>query len=142
MHRRKFLETLLATGTTAWIAGAPSSLDAATLLQTPTATSPPPSSEIKRVLIVFKCHFDAGFIDTQANVIHRYFNVFFPKAIEPNSSAVPRAPITRTTLGPPAPGSSTNTSSKLRPNSAREWSKPSTPASSRGTHFHSVGKPS
>ena len=81
MRRRKFLETLLATGTTAWIAGAPSSLDAATLWQTPAVTPPPPSPEIKRVLILFKCHFDAGFIDTQANVVHRYFNEFFPKAI-------------------------------------------------------------
>jgi hypothetical protein len=30
---------------------------------------------------MFKCHFDAGFIDTQANVVHRYFNEYFPKAI-------------------------------------------------------------
>ncbi len=82
MHRRKFLEALLATGSTAWIAGTSSPLDAATLLQTPTATPPPPAPEIKRALIVFKCHFDAGFIDTQANVVHRYFNEFFPKAIE------------------------------------------------------------
>jgi hypothetical protein len=81
MRRRKFLETLLATGSSAWIAGA-SRLDAATLLQSPSATQHPPSPEIKRVLIVFKCHFDAGFIDTQANVVHRYFNGFFPKAID------------------------------------------------------------
>src|ERR1700733_6235492 len=82
MRRRKFLEALLATGSTAWIAGSSSSLDAATLLQTPQATPPLPSPEIKRVLVVFKCHFDAGFIDTQANVVYRYFNEFFPKAID------------------------------------------------------------
>jgi Domain of unknown function (DUF5054) len=83
MRRRKFLETLLATGSTAWIANTASTpLDAATLLQTPSAAPPPPSPEIKRVLVVFKCHFDAGFIDTQANVVHRYFNEFFPKAID------------------------------------------------------------
>jgi uncharacterized protein DUF5054 len=82
MRRRKFLETLLATGSSAWIAGASSQLDAATLFQTPSAAPPPPSLGIKRVLIVFKCHFDAGFIDTQANVVHRYFAEFFPKAIE------------------------------------------------------------
>ena len=82
MRRRKFLEALLATGSTAWIANAAAApLDAATLLQTPSTSSPAPSPEIKRVLIVFKCHFDAGFIDTQANVVHRYFNEFFPKAI-------------------------------------------------------------
>jgi hypothetical protein len=82
MRRRRFLETLLATGSTACIAGTSSPLGAKTFLQTPTATTPPPSPEIKRVLVVFKCHFDAGFIDTQANVVHRYFNEFFPKAIE------------------------------------------------------------
>src|SRR6201999_1799443 len=56
--------------------------DAASLLQTPAKTPPLPSPEIKRVHVVFKCHFDAGFIDTQANVVHRYFNEFFPKAID------------------------------------------------------------
>jgi hypothetical protein len=82
MRRRKFLETLLATGSTAWIAGASPTPDAVTFLQTPTAKPPAPSPQVKRVLVVFKCHFDAGFIDTQANVVHRYFNEFFPKAIE------------------------------------------------------------
>jgi hypothetical protein len=83
MRRRKFLETLLASGSTAWLANAAEfPLDAATLLQTPSAPPPKPSPEIKRVLVVFKCHFDAGFIDTQANVVHRYFAEFFPKAIE------------------------------------------------------------
>src|ERR1700742_4322706 len=81
MHRRKFLEALLATGSTAWVANA-STFDPTKLMQNPSATPPPPSPEIKRVLIVFKCHFDAGFIDTQANVVHRYFNEFFPKAID------------------------------------------------------------
>jgi hypothetical protein len=81
MRRRKFLEALLATGSTAWVANA-SPFDPTKLLQAPTAATPPPSPEIKRVLIVFKCHFDAGFIDTQANVVHRYFNEFFPKAID------------------------------------------------------------
>jgi hypothetical protein len=82
MHRRKFLEALLASGSTAWIANA-SPLDTTNaLLQNPSATQPSPAPEIKRVLVIFKCHFDAGFIDTQANVAHRYFNEFFPKAIE------------------------------------------------------------
>ena len=31
---------------------------------------------------MFKCHFDAGFIDTQYNVVHQYFNQYFPQAIE------------------------------------------------------------
>ncbi|HEX3120820.1 MAG TPA: DUF5054 domain-containing protein, partial [Candidatus Acidoferrum sp.] len=80
MRRRKFLEALLVTGSTAWVANA-APFDPTKLLQTPTAATPAPSPEIKRVLVVFKCHFDAGFIDTQANVVHRYFNEFFPKAI-------------------------------------------------------------
>jgi hypothetical protein len=81
MRRRKFLEALLATGSTAWVANA-TPFDPTKLLQTPDAPTPAPSPEIKRVLVVFKCHFDAGFIDTQANVVHRYFTEFFPKAIE------------------------------------------------------------
>ena len=30
---------------------------------------------------MFKCHFDAGFIDTQAAVVRRYFSQYFPQAI-------------------------------------------------------------
>jgi hypothetical protein len=41
-----------------------------------------PDSSVKRVLVMFKCHFDAGFIDTQYNVVHKYFRQYFPKAIE------------------------------------------------------------
>jgi hypothetical protein len=42
-----------------------------------------PDASVKRVLVMFKCHFDAGFIDTQYNVVHhRYFEKFFPLAIE------------------------------------------------------------
>ena len=37
---------------------------------------------VRRVLVMFKCHFDAGFIDTQANVVHKYFSQYFPHAIE------------------------------------------------------------
>jgi hypothetical protein len=40
-----------------------------------------PNPDVKRVLTMFKCHFDAGFIDTQAAVVHRYFSQFFPQAI-------------------------------------------------------------
>jgi hypothetical protein len=41
-----------------------------------------PDPAIKRVLVMFKCHFDAGFIDTQYNVVQKYFSQYFPKAIE------------------------------------------------------------
>ncbi|HZD47824.1 MAG TPA: DUF5054 domain-containing protein, partial [Silvibacterium sp.] len=41
----------------------------------------PTNPAINRVLVMFKCHFDAGFIDTQAHVVQRYFSEFFPQAI-------------------------------------------------------------
>ena len=43
---------------------------------------PAPDPGVKRVLVMFKCHFDAGFIDTQAAVVHRYFTEYFPRAID------------------------------------------------------------
>ena len=46
------------------------------------AESPVREPEVKRVLVMFKCHFDAGFIDTQAAVVHRYFREYFPRAID------------------------------------------------------------
>jgi hypothetical protein len=36
---------------------------------------------VKRVLVVFMCHLDIGFTDTQANVMRQYFDVFYPQAI-------------------------------------------------------------
>jgi Domain of unknown function (DUF5054) len=41
-----------------------------------------PDPSVKRVLVMFKCHFDAGFTDTQANVVKRYFDEYFPRAIQ------------------------------------------------------------
>ena len=35
----------------------------------------------RRVLIMFKCHFDLGFIDTQVAIIHRYFEKHYPEAL-------------------------------------------------------------
>jgi hypothetical protein len=40
-----------------------------------------PDPEIRQVLAMFKCHFDAGFIDTQKNVVDKYIDVYFPQAI-------------------------------------------------------------
>ena len=88
MQRRKFLETLLATGSTAWLAN-PSLLGAIERPSQAPGREPVLSPKVKRVFVVFKCHFDAGFIDTQANVVHRYFNEFFPKAIETAGTAPP-----------------------------------------------------
>ena len=46
--------------------------------------SPPDSdpAEVKRVLIVFKCHLDVGFTMTQAKVMRLYFDVHYPNAIQ------------------------------------------------------------
>jgi hypothetical protein len=41
-----------------------------------------PDPGVKRVLVMFKCHFDAGFIDTQTAVVNRYFKEYFPRAID------------------------------------------------------------
>ncbi len=67
MQRRYFIGNLLAAG-------------GALAFQTPDSSAPDPT--IKRVLFMSKCHLDVGFIDTQANVIKKYFDVYFPRAIE------------------------------------------------------------
>jgi len=75
MRRRNFLQNLLAASTLREL------LPGAVLA----AQSPPslvPNSSVKRVLVMFKCHLDVGFVDTQANIISKYFEVYFPRAIE------------------------------------------------------------
>jgi hypothetical protein len=66
-----------------------SALGSAVLWKAPTLFARQSSSQprvadpgVKRVLVMFKCHFDAGFIDTQAAVVHRYFKEYFPRAID------------------------------------------------------------
>jgi hypothetical protein len=72
MQRREFVKFLLGSA----LLWKPPALLA---LQVPT---PAPDPAVKRVLVMFKCHFDAGFIDTQTAVVHRYFKQFFPLAID------------------------------------------------------------
>jgi hypothetical protein len=36
---------------------------------------------VEQVLVMFKCHLDVGFVDTQAAVIRKYFTQFYPRAI-------------------------------------------------------------
>jgi len=36
---------------------------------------------VEQVLVMFKCHLDVGFVDTQAAIIRRYFTQFYPRAI-------------------------------------------------------------
>ncbi len=40
------------------------------------------NADVKRVLVMFKCHFDLGFIDTQAGVMRKYFQEYYPHAIQ------------------------------------------------------------
>src|SRR5882762_10348452 len=76
MQRRRILQSMTALGTGLL-------LDSVSPLSALHAQTPAvPDTQIKRVLVMFKCHFDAGFIDTQANVVHRYFSEYFPHAIQ------------------------------------------------------------
>ncbi|HVW85520.1 MAG TPA: hypothetical protein VHB50_12610, partial [Bryobacteraceae bacterium] len=64
MNRRQFATSLI---------GAAGALSA----QTPT-----PDPGVRRVLAMFKCHLDVGFVDTQAAIIRKYFGEYFPRAIQ------------------------------------------------------------
>jgi Domain of unknown function (DUF5054) len=71
MQRRQFIKSVVALG--GGLAAAPR--------HSFSLQAPAPDDQVKRVLVMFKCHFDAGFIDTQAAVVRRYFTEFFPQAI-------------------------------------------------------------
>jgi hypothetical protein len=74
MKRRDFVKTMTAVGTGLLLqSGSRFSLHAQQAQAEPA---------VKRVLVMFKCHFDAGFIDTQAAVVHKYFTQYFPNAID------------------------------------------------------------
>jgi hypothetical protein len=74
MDRRKFMKSLLGGA----LLPKGSALLALQNVLNPPATNP----NVKRVLVAFKCHFDAGFADTQAGVVQRFFKEYFPKAIQ------------------------------------------------------------
>jgi len=77
MKRREFLgRTMIAAGAAA-LGGWPRQLLAA---------PGEDSSHVTRVLAVFKCHLDVGFSDTQANVVRKYFDQYFPLAIKTGAS--------------------------------------------------------
>jgi Domain of unknown function (DUF5054) len=69
MQRREFIKSVVALGS-AFAVGQGSGF-----------TMQAPDEQVKRVLVMFKCHFDAGFIDTQAAVVRKYFTEYFPQAI-------------------------------------------------------------
>lgn len=73
MQRREFIKSVLGGALLckpAWLA----------LQSSPTPPAPEPT--VKRALVMFKCHFDAGFIDTQTAVVRRYFTEYFPRAMD------------------------------------------------------------
>jgi len=63
MNRRSFVSSLLASAATADL------------------LAQPQTSAVKRVLVMFKCHLDIGFVDTQAAIIRKYFDQYYPAAI-------------------------------------------------------------
>ncbi len=66
MNRRDFLGATLAAGSALCAVG----------------QSQEASPDVKTVLVMFKCHFDLGFVDTQAGVMRRYFDEYYPRAIQ------------------------------------------------------------
>ena len=72
MQRREFIKSVVGS---ALLWNAPALAFQASFI-------PQPDPAVKRVLVMFKCHFDAGFIDTQTAVVHRYFTEHFPRAID------------------------------------------------------------
>ncbi len=79
MKRRNFVGNLLAAGVFREFAP-----DSRLASQVPESLVP--DAEVKRLLVMFKCHLDVGFIDTQANVVRKYFDRYFPQAIETASA--------------------------------------------------------
>lgn len=79
IRRRDFVKTMTAAGT-----GLLLQAGSGTALR---AWDAQPDLSVRRLLVMFKCHFDAGFIDTQANVVKKYFTEYFPRAVEVARSA-------------------------------------------------------
>jgi Domain of unknown function (DUF5054) len=77
MQRRDFFK-LLATATGSVLL----SKSGASLAPVDSLADPLPDPHVNRVLVMFKCHFDAGFIDTQTAVVQKYFTLYFPRAIQ------------------------------------------------------------
>jgi hypothetical protein len=72
VHRREFIKSAVLTA-------AVSQLPGAALGQGP--ADQPVDEKVKTVLVVFKCHLDVGFTDTQANVMNTYFKKYYPQAM-------------------------------------------------------------
>jgi len=75
MKRRHFLSGLLT-------AGGLTALDTSGALRLPDSTWKSDPAKVSRVLVMFKCHLDVGFANTQAAIMRLYFDHHFPKAME------------------------------------------------------------
>lgn len=75
MQRRDFIKSVVALG------GASVLGQGTSFAIQDSSYMPTPQLDVKRVLIMFKCHFDAGFVATQAAVVDWYFSDYFPEAI-------------------------------------------------------------
>ncbi len=74
MNRRQFVSNLVgATGSLAY---------ARARREGKQIPAPAPDASIRRVLVIFKCHLDLGFVDTQAAVVNKYFKQYFPHAMQ------------------------------------------------------------
>lgn len=76
MKRRDLLKLTALTAGAATLKATPSYAMLASDLAAP---SP---EQVKRVLMVSLCHLDVGFIATQAKVMQKYFDVYYPEAIK------------------------------------------------------------
>jgi Domain of unknown function (DUF5054) len=77
MNRRQFVSTLAVGGSL--LQNRPAQAGSA-------APDSAPDPDVKRLLVVFKCHLDVGFVDTQEAIIQKYFREFFPRAIRLGST--------------------------------------------------------
>ncbi|HET9177294.1 MAG TPA: DUF5054 domain-containing protein [Terriglobia bacterium] len=72
MERREFIRDLLLAG------GALACRPGLELA----GPAPPAANAVKRVLVAFTCHLDVGFTNTQAAVIAKYFDQYYPAAMQ------------------------------------------------------------
>ncbi len=72
MKRRDFVAKLLT-------ASGAATIGSAFLRASPAAPVP---ADVNRVLVMFKCHLDVGYNDTQAEVVRKYFQEYFPRAMQ------------------------------------------------------------
>jgi len=71
MHRRELLKTLSA-----------GAIGACLKPLSQQAWAEEPRREVKTVYVLYKCHLDVGFTDTEQGVIHTYFEHYFPRAMD------------------------------------------------------------